>query len=88
MRIITGYSTTIELQIDVSYSFVNQISIVFQSIIRFRYQYFNWPGSIRVPAPCQVSFMNVKRKAFKTLFYCFILFTVCSQVGLFDRRID
>lgn len=29
---------------------------------KLTYQYFNWPGSIRVPAPCQVSCSEFPKK--------------------------
>lgn len=41
---------------------------------KLTYQYFNWPGSIRVPAPCQVSSIIIYVIAFKTIFLFIIPF--------------
>ena len=44
---------------------------------KLTHMYYNWPGTIRVPAPCQVSVWVISCFTYK--FVC--LFLVCSQVS-------
>ena len=51
---------------------------------KMAHMYYNWPGTIRVPAPCQVRYLLQYRSTFKKNTYCsfVFIFSVRSQTGL------
>lgn len=52
------------------------------------FSYFNWPGAIRVPAPCQVGSAQRCFASLRFLICASLLFSiVCSQDGLSRRSI-